>query len=160
MLLNGIKCGGFVTPQKDVVEFSLAETTIAAASALDGADLAITEDDGETVVASFKGYEVTGVWESNGAVRLRAARALEADSKAAIEALETNLASVTAKVDDVEEDVADVSAASADTLQAVGELGVDSAALQQSTAEILQAIGELGAMVAAMSAEEPTEPTE
>ena len=24
MLLNGISCGGFVTPQKDVVEFSLA----------------------------------------------------------------------------------------------------------------------------------------
>ena len=157
MLLNGIQCGGFVTPQKDVVEFSLSGTTIEACGALDGLDLVLTEDDGETVVASFAGYEVTGVWQSNGAVRLRAARELEADSKAAIEALETNLASVTAKVDDVEEDVADVSAASADTLQAVGELGVDSAALQQSTAEILQAIGELGAMVAAMSAEEPTE---
>lgn len=160
MLLNGITCGGFVTPQKDVVEFSLADTTIEDAGALDGADLELTEDDGETVVASFKGYAVVGVWQSAGAVRLRAARELEADSKSAIEALETNLASVTAKVGDVEQDVADVAAESADTLQAVGELGVDSAALQQSTAEILQAIGELGAMVAAMSADAPTEPTE
>lgn len=158
MLLNGISCGGFVTPQKDVVEFSLTDATIAEASALDGADLSITEDDGQTVVASFKGYEVVGVWESAGAVRVRAARALDADSKSAIEALEANLGVISGKVDAVEQAADAVTGANADTMQAVGELGTMMADLQQSDADILEAIGELGAMVATMSA--PAEPTE
>ena len=152
MLLNGIACGGFVTPQKDVVEFSLADTTIEDAGALDGADLELTEDDGETVVASFKGYAVVGVWQSAGAIRLRAARELEADSKSAIEALETNLRALTGKTGDIEGDVTAVTAANADVMQAVGELGVGQASMQQSINEVLEAVGELGAMVATMSA--------
>ena len=152
MLLNGITCGGFVTPQKDVVEFSLSDTTIEDAGALDGADLELTEDDGETVVASFKGYAVVGVWQSAGAIRLRAARELEADSKSAIEALETNLQALTGNTGDIEGDVTAVTAANADVMQAVGELGVGQASMQQSINEVLEAVGELGAMVATMSA--------
>lgn len=152
MLLNGIQCGGFVTPGKDVVEFSLSGTTIEACGALDGQDLVLTDDDGESTLASFAGYEVTGVWQSNGAVRLRAARELEADSKAAIRAIEANLTALTGKVETVEDTAESASSAGTDTMQAVGELGAMMDTLQQSNADIMQAIGELGTLIGTISA--------
>lgn len=155
MKLNGISCGGFTMPMKDVVEFSLSDTTIEAVGALDGEDLTLTEDDGETVVGSFKGYAVTAVYQSNGAIRMRAARALDADSKAAIEALETNMGVLSAKAASIEQSVTEVESTSAEVMQAMGELGTTVDQLNQNDSDIMEAIGELGTMIAMSSA--PTE---
>ena len=100
MLLNGtIECGGYVLPLKDAVEFSLADTTIAAVADL-AAPYVVTEDDGETVVASFAGYVQTAVYlgTEEGSVRMRAARELPTESKEAIEAVEANLGVLSAQV--------------------------------------------------------------
>ena len=100
MLLNGtIECGGYVLPLKDTVEFSLADTTIAAVADL-SAPYVVTEDDGETVVASFAGYVQTAVYlgTEEGSVRMRAARELPTESKEAIEAVEANMDALSAKV--------------------------------------------------------------
>lgn len=100
MKLNGIECGGYRLPTKDCVEFSLAEgTTLAQAAALDGQTLTLTEDDGETPVAVFSGYAVTAAYVSEGAVRVRAARALTSADKEAIEAAEENIGIVDGKAD-------------------------------------------------------------
>ena len=98
MLLNGIRCDGFVATGKDGAEFSLSDTTVVDAAALDGQDLEVTEDDGETLVASFAGFGVTGVWESSGSVRLRAARQLSTEAAEAIHAVEQNMTVLTGKV--------------------------------------------------------------
>lgn len=100
MLLNGtIECGGYVLPLKDTVEFSLSSTTIAAVADL-AAPYVLTEDDGETVVASFAGYAQTAVYlgTEEGSVRMRAARELPTESKEAIEAVEANVAALTTRV--------------------------------------------------------------
>lgn len=99
MKLCGITCDGWTITGKAAVEFSLSATTVTDSAAIDGQDLIVTEDDGETVVASFAGYGVTAVYRSGDSVRLRAARELEADSKAAIEAVEANMGVVSGKAD-------------------------------------------------------------
>lgn len=99
MKLNGIRCDGFALTGKDAVEFSLSETTVVDAAALDGQDLQVTEDDGETLVASFAGFGVTGVWESGGSVRMRAARQLSTEAAEAIHAVEQNMGTLTGKVE-------------------------------------------------------------
>lgn len=155
MKLNGIACGGFTMPLKDTVEFSLTDTTIEAVGALDGQDLILTEDDGETVVGSFKGYTVTAVYQSNGSIRMRAARALDADSKAAIEALETNMELLSAKAASIEQSVTAVESTNSEVMQAMGELGTTVDQLNKNDSDIMEAIGELGTMIAMSSA--PTE---
>lgn len=152
MKLCGITCDGYSMKGRALVEFSLSATTITDAAAIDGQDLVVTEDDGETVVASFAGYGVTAVYQSGDSVRLRAARELEADSKSAIENLETSVSLLTTKATAIEGDVSDVEEANADVLQAIGELGVDIAGIQSTNADLLQAVGELGTMIASLSA--------
>lgn len=109
MKLNTIDVAGWVFPGKDIVEFSLMNTTVSAAAALDGQTLQVFDDDGESVVASFAGYEVTGVWESGEAVRLRASRELSTEVSDVVEAVEKNFESlnstVTQKLADVDENV-------------------------------------------------------
>ena len=115
MKLNTIDVAGWVFPGKDMVEFSLMNTTVPAAAALDGQTLQVFDDDGETVVASFAGYEVTGVWESGNAVRLRASRELSTEVSDVVEAVEKNFeslnATVTQKLADVDENVNTMNAA-------------------------------------------------
>lgn len=109
MKLNTIDVAGWVFPGKDMVEFSLMNTTVPAAAALDGQTLQVFDDNGEDVVASFAGYEVTGVWESGNAVRLRASRELSTEVSDVVEAVEKNFealnATVTQKLADVDENV-------------------------------------------------------
>lgn len=109
MKLNTIDVAGWVFPGKDMVEFSLMNTTVPAAAALDGQTLQVFDDNGEDVVASFAGYEVTGVWESGNAVRLRASRELSTEVSDVVEAVEKNFESlnvtVTQKLADVDENV-------------------------------------------------------
>lgn len=109
MKLNTIDVAGWVFPVKDVVEFSLMNTTVPAAAALDGQTLQVFDDNGEDVVASFAGYEVTGVWESGDAVRLRASRELSTEVSNVVESVEKNFESlnstVTQKLADVDENV-------------------------------------------------------
>lgn len=150
MKLNGISCGGFTMPMKDVVEFSLSDTTIEEVGALSGQDLSLCEDDA-TPVASFAGYAVTAVYVSGASVRMRAARQLDADSKKAIEALEENLATLGAKTGSLEEASEVLGQTDSDLLQAVGELGVGVAEAQAMGADVLQAVGELGAIVAGLT---------
>lgn len=116
MKLNGIRCDGFALTGKDAAEFSLSETTVVDAAALDGQDLKVTEDDGETLVASFAGFGVTGVWESGGSVRLRAARQLDTEAAEAIHAVEQNMTVLTGKVTAAEEK-ADEAKTTAETAQ-------------------------------------------
>lgn len=115
MKLNTIDVAGWVFPGKDMVEFSLMNTTVPAAAALDGQTLQVFDDNGEDVVASFAGYEVTGVWESGNAVRLRASRELSTEVSDVVEAVEKNFESlnttVTQKLADVDENVGTMNAA-------------------------------------------------
>ena len=115
MKLNTIDVAGWVFPGKDMVEFSLMNTTVPAAAALDGQTLQVFDDNGEDVVASFAGYEVTGVWESGNAVRLRASRELSTDVSDVVESVEKNFESlnstVTQKLADVDENVGTMNAA-------------------------------------------------
>lgn len=89
--LNGITCAGYRNIGGDAVEFSLQGTTVADAAALDGQTLEVR--DGEKLIASYAGFEVTGVSISTDgeSVRLRAARALEPQTEQAIKALESNM---------------------------------------------------------------------
>lgn len=113
MKLCGITCDGWTITGKAAAEFSLSTTTVTDAAAIDGQDLIVTEDDGETVVASFAGYGVTAVYRSGDSVRLRAARELEADSKAAIEAVEANMGVLSGKVTAAEQGVEEAKDAAA-----------------------------------------------
>ena len=115
-LLNGITCGGYVLPLKDTVEFSLADTTIAAVAQLE-APYVLTE--GEDTVASFAGYVQTAVYlgTEEGSVRMRAARELPTESKEAIEAVEANMDALSAKVTATDAK-ADEAKATADTAAA------------------------------------------
>ena len=144
MLLNGIRCDGFTATGKDGAEFSLSDTTVVDAAALDGQDLEVTEDDGETLVASFAGFGVTGVWESGGSVRLRAARQLSTEAAEAIHAVEQNMTVLSATVEtasakaDTSQTAAQEAKTAADTAAAsVNEymdalLGLDSIATNET----------------------------
>ena len=89
--LNGITCAGYREIGGDAVEFSLRGTTVADAAALDGQTLEVK--DGDKLIASYAGFEVTGVSIATDgeSVRLRAARALEPQTEQAIKALEDNM---------------------------------------------------------------------
>ena len=123
MLLNGIRCDGFTATGKDGAEFSLSETTVVDAAALDGQDLEVTEDDGETLVASFAGFGVTGVWESGGSVRLRAARQLSTEAAEAIHAVEQNITVLTGKVTAAEASAADAVSKAEEAQQTAEQAG-------------------------------------
>ena len=143
MLLNGITCGGYVLPLKDTVEFSLADTTIAAVADL-AAPYVVTEDDGETVVASFAGYVQTAVYlgTEEGSVRMRAARELPTESKEAIEAVEANMGALSAKVTATD--------AKADEAKATAQTAAEGANPQVATFARMQ----LPAMAATMTDEQ------
>lgn len=143
MLLNGIKCGGYVLPMKDTVEFSLSSTTIAAVADL-AAPYVVTEDDGETVVASFAGYAQTAVYlgTEEGSVRMRAARELPTESKEAIEAVEANLSALTTQVTAAD--------AKADEAKATAQTAAEGANPQVATFARMQ----LPAMAATMTDEQ------
>jgi len=134
MKLNTIDVAGWVFSGKDVVEFSLMNTTVPAAAALDGQTLQVFDDNGEDVVASFAGYEVTGVWESGNAVRLRASRELSTEVSDVVESVEKNLeslnATVTQKLADVDENV--------DTMNAAVTEAQNAAKAAQNAAESAQ----------------------
>lgn len=134
MKLNTIDVAGWVFPGKDVVEFSLMNTTVPAAAALDGQTLQVFDDNGEDVVASFAGYEVTGVWESGNAIRLRASRELSTEVSDVVESVEKNLeslnATVTQKLADVDENV--------DTMNAAVTEAQNAAKAAQNAAESAQ----------------------
>lgn len=116
MKLNGIRCDGYTQRGKDWWVFTLSETTIEDAAALDGQDLVVTDDEGETV-ASFAGYAVMGVERLNDSVVLTAARALEPAAEEAIEAVEANV-SVLSKQMETVSSKADAAQTAADTAQA------------------------------------------
>lgn len=143
MLLNGITCGGYVLPLKDCVEFSLSSTTIAAVADL-SAPYVLTEDDGETVVASFAGYAQTAVYlgTEEGSVRMRAARELPTESKEAIEAVEANLGVLSAQVSAAD--------AKADEAKATAQTAAEGANPQVATFARMQ----LPAMAATMTDEQ------
>lgn len=98
MKLNGIRCDGFVD-KGAYWEFVLSETTLVDVSALDGQDLKVTEDDGETLVASFTDHTVTDVFKRNASICLRAARELDPDTAATLTAIEENLSVVSGKAE-------------------------------------------------------------
>lgn len=90
MKLNGIRCDGYVD-KSAFWEFVLSETTLADVGALDGQDLKVTEDDGETLVASFTDHTVTDVFKRGSSIVLRAARELDPDTAATLTAIEENM---------------------------------------------------------------------
>lgn len=141
MKLNTIDVAGWVFPGKDVVEFSLMNTTVPVAAALDGQTLQVFDDNGEDVVASFAGYEVTGVWESGNAVRLRASRELNTKVSDVVESVEKNFealnATVTQKLADVDENVDTMNTAVAEAKQTATN-AQNSAQAAQEAAESAQ----------------------
>lgn len=103
LTLNGIECGGLpVFLQKDELEFSLSNTTIEDVAAIETPYIL---KDGEETVASYDGYVKTGIYKGidDDSVRLRCARELDASSKEAINALETNMGVLSTKVDEAVE---------------------------------------------------------
>lgn len=93
--LNGITCAGSRMLSKDSVEFSLMNTTVEAAAALDGETLEVKE--GDALIASYAGFKVVEVaLATDGtSVRLTASRDLPTETKEAIRALESNMQVVT-----------------------------------------------------------------
>ena len=144
MKLNTIDVAGWVTPAKDVVEFSLMNTTVPAAAALDGQTLQVFDDNGEGVVASFAGYEVTGVWESGDAVRLRASRELSTEVSDVVESVEQNFAAlnatVTQKLADVDENVDTMNAAVTEAKSAAQSAQAAAESAQTNPAVIASAV--------------------
>lgn len=148
MKLNTIDVAGWVFPGKDMVEFSLMNTTVPAAAALDGQTLQVFDDNGEDVVASFAGYEVTGVWESGNAIRLRASRELSTEVSDVVESVEKNLeslnATVTQKLADVDKNAGIMNAAvteaqnAAKAAQTAAESAQNAAENAQNAAENAQ----------------------
>lgn len=97
--LNSLDCGGWQMKGADAVEFSMA-CAYAEVSGLKGAEsLKVTDGDG-TELADFSGYELVSQWESDGSVRARFLRKLEANTEAAIRSLEANMVTVSKKVDE------------------------------------------------------------
>lgn len=132
------------------------------AKSQEGQDLVVSRDGGE--VHRYGGYEITDVGMSGDIVTVRAQRKLEPGTEAAIRALESNVATAQQTAQAAMETAQEAGAVHD---QAIGELGVSTAALLESNsqltasnADVLQAIGELGAMVAAMQVSPDTPSTE
>lgn len=115
--LNGLDCGGWQVKGADVVEFSMV-CAYAEVSGLKGAESLKVTDGGGTELADFSGYELVSQWESNGAVRARFLRKLDANTEAAIRSLEANMVTVSKKVDD---GVADASKKADEAASVAGE---------------------------------------
>lgn len=122
MKLNGIRCDGYTQRGKDWWVFTLSETTIEDAAALDGQDLVVTDDD-EGTVASFTGYAVTGVEVLKDSIVLTAARELEPVAKEAIEAVEANMGVLTGKVTAAEASAADAAAKAEEAKETAEQAG-------------------------------------
>ena len=124
MKLNGIRCDGFVD-KGAYWEFVLSETTLVDVSALDGQDLKVTEDDGETLIASFTDHTVTDVFKRNASICLRAARELDPDTAATLTAIEENLSVVSGKAE-AAKTAAEAAGAKADeAAEAASQAGTD-----------------------------------
>ena len=125
MKLNGITCDGFAPRGKDVYEFSLSGTALVDAAALQSADLRLTEDDGETLVAAFDGYSATGVWASGESVRVRAARSLPDATAASIEAIEANMSVLSGKAEEAKTAAEAAGAKADEAAEAAAGAGTD-----------------------------------
>lgn len=146
--LNGLDCGGWQVIGQDAVEFSMA-CAYAEVSGLKGAEsLKVTDGDG-TELADFSGYELVSQWEVEGAVRARFLRKLEPNTEAAIRSLESNMQTVSKKVDT---GLAEASATAEDAKKAADE--AKQMAEQGGTDPQLQALAR--AQVATMDLSETT----
>lgn len=123
MKLNGIALGGY-SARANEVTFSLSDTTVQDAAALDGQTLVVTDDDG-TTVTQFGGYYVAQVSTDGGSVRVRCVRKIDEGSEAAIEALETNLASLRGSVTAVTTIANDAKTASDEAREVAESAGTD-----------------------------------
>lgn len=141
MKLNGIDCDWYDVTGKDTVEFGIA-TDFTGALALDGARLAVTHDDGETEVAVFDGYALTGIVSgSDGGVRASFARELPDSTAQAIRGAEESARAAL-------EQSADAAAGNLATALAVAELGAAADGIKSAGDETALATGELGVKVA------------
>lgn len=140
MKLNGTPCKWYDTG-KDTLEACI-ETGLAGALALDGSKLAITHDDGETEIAVFDGYALTGAQlDGDEAVRASFARALPDATAQAIRAAEESARTA------LEQSAGAIEANGATAL-AVAELGAAADGIKTAGDETALAAGELGVKVA------------
>lgn len=130
MKLNDIELVGFAPADAtavagNTVSFVLV-SDIAGATALDGQELKVT--DGETDIAVFGGYELTGVERvSSDHVRATFARALEPNTAQAIQAIEKNavIANVNINNATVTANAANAAAAAASNMAEVNAAAIE-----------------------------------
>lgn len=157
MKLNGIDLVSY-SDLRNETSFILANTTLSAALMLDGQALVITSNDEE--YRRYEGYKVASVGfvkEDSTDIELRVIKKLDDSTEAAINALETNFATLQTQTQAAQSTANQAITAGnenassiAETNQGVGELGV-------MVSENQEAIGELGAMIATMQSSEPSE---
>ena len=97
MKLNGIDLKGR-TPQSDSVLFVLGNTDVETVAALSGKTLIVTDDEG-TEVERYDGYVTSSIAVEGDRVNYKVIRKLDANSEAAIKALEANVQTIRASVD-------------------------------------------------------------
>lgn len=97
MKLNGIDLKGR-TPQADAVLFVLTNTDPEAVAALSGQTLIVT-DDGGAEVERYDGFVTSSIAVEGDNVNYKVIRKLDANSEAAIKALEANVQTIRASVD-------------------------------------------------------------
>lgn len=160
MKLNNLELSTF-NSKENTVQFVLeAGCTLEQALELDGQTLTVTSNDEPYAV--FDGYVAIGVkYNESKQVIADFMRKLDDSTAEAINSLQTNFNTIRDSHDALSDTVSqmDANLSATDTIhdEAIGELGVSTAALLESNtqltasnADVLQAIGELGAMVAAM----------
>lgn len=165
MKLNNLELSTF-NSKGNVVQFVIEKGfTLEQVLELDGQTLTVTSNDKPYAV--FDGYVAVGVkYNESEQVIAEFMRELNDSTAEAIGALQTNFTTIRNSCDTLSSTVSEMNAnfSAVDVVhdEAIGELGVSTAALLESNtqlaasdADVLQAIGELGAMVAEMQSASP-----
>ena len=132
MKLNGIDLKGR-TPQADAVLFVLTNTDPEAVAALSGQTLIVT-DDGGSEVERYDGFVTSSIAVEGDRVNYKVIRKLDANSEAAIKALEANVQTMRATVDATAQTVTEAKGA-ADEAKATAEGATATADEAKSIAE-------------------------
>lgn len=160
MKLNTLDLVSYATDANGA-SFVLANTTMAAALALDGQTLTVTDANGEHV-ETFAGYSVASVAKDAKYVILRIVRTLDDRTAEAIQALETNTRTAmsnsaaavqtstqaAAAVAELGGTVSTTAQTATTAAAAIGELGQTAATAQQTASTTAAAQAELGTAIA------------
>ena len=105
MKLNGLDIISWID-QDNKVTFVLRGSVLTEAAALDGQTFTVMDE--ETQIAIFAGYTITSVSLESGNTVIRCMREIEESSEEAIAGLDANVKALTTRVDNAEQDVANL----------------------------------------------------